>query len=98
MFIYAHSFSLDICVYLRALRMLFMQSQQCQFSLLDRRPTNGMVQYCAANNITLLPYGVLAGGFLSDAYLGVPAATYVQEYLSVNDMETATRPMSSQSM
>lgn len=47
---------------------------QCQYSLLDRRPTNGMVEYCAANNIRLLPYGVLAGGFLSDAYLGVPAS------------------------
>ncbi|GLC40730.1 hypothetical protein PLESTM_001106100 [Pleodorina starrii] len=47
-------------------------SNQLQYSLLDRRPENGMTQFCAANGIALLPYGVLAGGFLSDKYLGVP--------------------------
>ncbi len=47
---------------------------QLQYSLLDRRPENGMAQYCAARGIALLPYGVLAGGFLSDKYLGVPAS------------------------
>lgn len=33
-----------------------------------------MAQYCAARGIALLPYGVLAGGFLSEKYLGVPAS------------------------
>ena len=39
---------------------------QVQFSLLDRRPRVAMVDYCATNGIRLLPYGVVAGGFLSD--------------------------------
>ncbi|KAG2501704.1 hypothetical protein HYH03_000205 [Edaphochlamys debaryana] len=47
-------------------------SNQLQYSLLDRRPENGMSDFCAANGIKLLPYGVLAGGLLSDRYLGVP--------------------------
>ncbi len=45
-------------------------TQQVQYSLLDRRPENGMAQFCAANEIGLLCYGALAGGFLSDRYLG----------------------------
>ncbi|KXZ55536.1 hypothetical protein GPECTOR_2g1085 [Gonium pectorale] len=49
-------------------------TNQLQYSLLDRRPENGMSAFCAANGIALLPYGVLAGGFLSDKYLGVPAS------------------------
>ena len=48
---------------------------QIQYSLLDRRPENGMTDFCAKNgNIKLLPYGVLAGGLLTDKYLGVPAS------------------------
>lgn len=44
---------------------------QVQYSLLDRRPENGMAEFCAREGIKLLPYGVLAGGFLTDKYLGV---------------------------
>lgn len=29
-----------------------------------------MADFCAQHGIKLLPYGVLAGGFLSDKYLG----------------------------
>ena len=47
---------------------------QVQYSLLDRRPENGMSEYCQRHGITLLPYGVLAGGFLTDKYLGVSSA------------------------
>ncbi len=43
---------------------------QVQYSLLDRRPENGMAAYCAEQGIKLLPYGVLAGGILSEKYLG----------------------------
>ena len=45
-------------------------SHQVQFSVLDRRPANGMAARCARNGIGLLCYGALAGGFLSDRYLG----------------------------
>lgn len=48
-------------------------SHQVAYSLIDRRPQNGMADYCASQNIALLPYGVLAGGLLADKYLGVAA-------------------------
>ena len=47
-------------------------SHQVQYSALDRRPANGMVARCAGEGIGLLCYGALAGGFLSDRYVGVP--------------------------
>jgi len=34
-----------------------------------------MIEYCAENSVALLPFGVLAGGFLSDQYLGTPPPT-----------------------
>jgi aryl-alcohol dehydrogenase-like predicted oxidoreductase len=48
--------------------------RQVQYSLLDRRPENGMTAYCADAGISLLPYGTVAGGLLSDRYLGLPAS------------------------
>ncbi|KAL4854303.1 putative aldo-keto reductase 1 [Chlorella vulgaris] len=45
-------------------------NNQVQYSLLDRRPENGMAEYCREAGIKLLPYGVLAGGLLTDKYLG----------------------------
>ncbi len=51
-----------------------MVLNQVQYSLLDTRPRIGMAQCCAANGVSLLPYGVLAGGFLSNKYLGAPAS------------------------
>jgi aryl-alcohol dehydrogenase-like predicted oxidoreductase len=47
-------------------------SHQVQYSVLDRRPANGMAAQCARDGIGLLCYGALAGGFLSDRYLGQP--------------------------
>jgi aryl-alcohol dehydrogenase-like predicted oxidoreductase len=45
---------------------------QVQYSILDRRPENGMVEFCRENNVHILCYGVLAGGLLSDTWLGIP--------------------------
>jgi aryl-alcohol dehydrogenase-like predicted oxidoreductase len=45
-------------------------SHQVQYSVLDRRPVNGMAAHCAGNGIGILCYGALAGGFLSDHYRG----------------------------
>ena len=45
-------------------------SHQLQYSVLDRRPANGIAGQCARHGIGLLCYGALAGGFLSDRYLG----------------------------
>ena len=44
-------------------------AHQVQYSLLDHRPENGMVEYCREHNIHLLCYGSLAGGFLTDRWL-----------------------------
>ncbi len=44
---------------------------QVQLSLIDRRvETTGLGTYCAARGIRILPYGALAGGLLSDRWLG----------------------------
>jgi aryl-alcohol dehydrogenase-like predicted oxidoreductase len=47
-------------------------SHQVQYSVLDRRPANGMAARCARDGIGLFCYGALAGGFLSDRYLARP--------------------------
>ncbi|HUU34403.1 MAG TPA: aldo/keto reductase [Vicinamibacterales bacterium] len=45
-------------------------SHQVQYSLLDTRPAGAMSELCAARGGQLLCYGALAGGFLSERYLG----------------------------
>ena len=47
-------------------------SHQVQYSVLDRRPANGIAERCARGGIGLLCYGALAGGFLSERYLEQP--------------------------
>ena len=47
-------------------------SNQVQYSLIDRRPEMQMTQYCQEQGIHLLAYGALAGGLLSNRYLGQP--------------------------
>jgi aryl-alcohol dehydrogenase-like predicted oxidoreductase len=47
-------------------------SNQVQYSLIDLRPEVRMVPFCQEHNITLLTYGTLCGGLLSEAYLGQP--------------------------
>ena len=47
-------------------------SIQLQYSIFDRRPEEGMVDYCLNNGIGILCYGTVAGGFLSERYLKVP--------------------------
>lgn len=47
-------------------------SNQVQYSVLDRRPEQGMVALCEEHGIALLCYGTVAGGFLSERYLGAP--------------------------
>ena len=47
-------------------------AHQVQYSLLDRRPEHGMADFCAAHGIAILCYGTLAGGFLSERWLGAP--------------------------
>jgi len=47
-------------------------SMQVQYSLLDRRPARALVPLGRARGMQLLCYGALAGGFLTDAWLGRP--------------------------
>jgi len=47
-------------------------AHQVQYSLLDRRPERGMVEFCRQHGIQLLAYGTLGGGFLSERYLDRP--------------------------
>jgi aryl-alcohol dehydrogenase-like predicted oxidoreductase len=45
-------------------------SNQVQYSLIDRRPEARMAAFCREHGITLLAYGTLLGGLLSEKYLG----------------------------
>jgi aryl-alcohol dehydrogenase-like predicted oxidoreductase len=47
-------------------------THQLQYSLIDDRPRRAMAQLCAARGISLLCYGSVAGGFLSDRWLDTP--------------------------
>ena len=50
---------------------------QVQYSLLDRRPENGLVEYCQRNDIRLLTYGTVAGGYLSPKYVGADESEHL---------------------
>ena len=50
-------------------------SNQVCFSVLDRRGAGDMTAFCRENGIGLLAYGTLAGGFLSDKWVGVSEPT-----------------------
>ena len=47
-------------------------SMQVQYSLLDSRPSKRMADAALAHGVSLLCYGTVAGGFLSDTWLGKP--------------------------
>ncbi|HWI17110.1 MAG TPA: aldo/keto reductase [Vicinamibacterales bacterium] len=45
-------------------------SNQVSYSLLDQRAAAALGPYCVANGVGLLAYGTVAGGWLSDKWLG----------------------------
>lgn len=45
-------------------------SNQVQFSIIDRRPEVKMIPFCLEHNISLLAYGSICGGLISERYLG----------------------------
>ncbi|HSL82277.1 MAG TPA: aldo/keto reductase, partial [Thermoanaerobaculia bacterium] len=47
-------------------------SNQVQHSLLDRRPEGALAELAERRGVALLGYGALAGGFLTDRWLGAP--------------------------
>lgn len=58
-------------------------SHQVQYSVLDRRPAGTMVPVCAAHGIQLLCYGSIAGGFLSERWLGAAEPPFPHENRSL---------------
>lgn len=53
-------------------------ANQVQYSLLDRRPENAMLAYAKGRGIRLAAFGTVAGGWLSDRFLGEPQSTQWQ--------------------
>jgi aryl-alcohol dehydrogenase-like predicted oxidoreductase len=47
-------------------------SNQVQYSIIDRRPEVKMIPFCVRHNISLLCYGSICGGLMSERYLGRP--------------------------
>ena len=47
-------------------------TNQCQFSVLDRRPAMRLERLCRETGVKLLCYGTVAGGFMSEKWLGAP--------------------------
>ena len=47
-------------------------SNQVQYSVLDQRPETDFASICPEYDLRLLCYGSIAGGFLTEKYLGVP--------------------------
>ena len=45
-------------------------SNQVQYSIIDRRPEVKLAPFCLKHNISLLAYGSICGGLLSERYLG----------------------------
>ncbi len=45
-------------------------SNQVQYSIIDRRPEVKMIPFCLEHNISLLAYGSICGGLISESYLG----------------------------
>ncbi len=57
-------------------------SNQIQYSVIDQRPQVEMEKFCKKNNISLLTYGTLGGGLLSEKFLGAsePTRTELNTY------------------
>ena len=61
-------------------------SNQVCYSLLDRRAAGAMTDVCRTHGVHLLAYGTLAGGLLSDRWLGRPAPR-IDESLTWSQMK-----------
>ncbi|WP_202803706.1 aldo/keto reductase [Spirulina subsalsa] len=55
----------------RALEYAPIKTHQVQYNLIDRRVETSMQALCLQHKIPLIAYGSLAGGFLSNRFLGV---------------------------
>lgn len=55
---------------------LDLVSAQVQYSLLDTRPAGAFSEWCAQHDVQILCYGTLAGGFLTEDWLGAEDPGY----------------------
>ena len=55
-------------------------SNQVPFSLIDRRASGPLSAVCAQHDVRLLAYGTLAGGFLSERWLGQPEPQEISDW------------------
>lgn len=67
------------------LRLLLAQglpiaTNQLSFSLLDRRAAGRMSALCTQSGVRLLAYGTLAGGFLTDEWVGRPEPVTINDW------------------
>lgn len=46
-------------------------SCQTQYSVIERRPEKGFIDYCTGENISQICYGTISGGLISDKFLGM---------------------------
>jgi aryl-alcohol dehydrogenase-like predicted oxidoreductase len=58
-------------------------SAQVQYSVLDRRPAGAFSGWGARRNVQILAYGTLAGGFLTENWLGKPDPGFAFENRSL---------------
>ena len=66
-------------------------SHQVQLSALDRRPIqSGMADWCADNNVSLIGFGTVGSGILSNKYLGKGAPTQEEKNTSSMRMYSST--------
>jgi aryl-alcohol dehydrogenase-like predicted oxidoreductase len=62
-------------------------SNQVQYSVIDARPSKGMQQLLQENDMSFLCYGSVAGGFLTEKYLGTAGIPGVLENRSLTKYE-----------
>lgn len=56
-----------------------ISTNQVSYSLLDRRASGAMSALCEASGVRVLAFGTLAGGFLSDRWLGKPEPNMTED-------------------
>lgn len=73
------NFDTDHLRVLVAQKLPVLTNQVC-FSLLDRRAAGEMSDFCLAHGIRVLAFGTLAGGFLSERWLGEPEPAEISDW------------------
>ena len=53
-------------------------TNQCQYSVLDRRPAMRLEKLCRDTGVKLICYGTVAGGFMSEKWLGAPKPAHFE--------------------